>query len=67
MRQATNISSEQLLSLGTCVGKFTKGKKFYLRITFLDHMAQYAKVYIHINNLARMLMYFVVVQGLGQT
>lgn len=44
MRQSTNIGSEQLLSIGTVVGKFSKTKKFHLRITFLDYLAQYAKV-----------------------
>lgn len=44
MKMATNFSRESLLSLGTCVGKFTKTEKFMLSITFLDHIAQHAKV-----------------------
>ena len=43
MRQATNIGGNELISLGTSVGKFTKSKQFKLRITFLDILAQYAK------------------------
>ena len=44
MRHSTGISREALLSLGTCFGKFTHGKKFRLHITCLDYIAQYAKV-----------------------
>ena len=44
MRKATNIARENLISLGTCIGKFTKSRKFKLHITALDVMAPYAKV-----------------------
>lgn len=44
MRQATSVSRDTLLSLGTCFGKFTKTGKFRLHITALDYIAQYAKV-----------------------
>lgn len=44
MKQAACIAREPLLSFGTCLGKFTKTKKFYLHITALDYMAPYAKV-----------------------
>lgn len=44
MRQSTNVGTDELLSIGTAVGKLTKTKKFHLRITFLDYLAQYAKV-----------------------
>jgi hypothetical protein len=44
MKTATNFGREALLSLGTCVGKFTKSEKFHMSITFLDYLAQYAKV-----------------------
>eukprot|EP01138_Halocafeteria_seosinensis_P005886 gb/GECG01006018.1/.p1 GENE.gb/GECG01006018.1/~~gb/GECG01006018.1/.p1 ORF type:complete len:181 (+),score=19.70 gb/GECG01006018.1/:1-543(+) len=43
MRIATNIGTKQLVSLGTCFGKFTKSNKFHLKITALDYLAQYAK------------------------
>ncbi|CAI5741002.1 unnamed protein product [Peronospora destructor] len=43
MRQSTNVGTDELLSIGTAVGKLTKSKKFHLRITFLDYLAQYAK------------------------
>lgn len=44
MRQATSVSRDTLLSLGTCFGKFTKSGKFRLHITALDYISQYAKV-----------------------
>lgn len=44
MRKATNIARDNLISLGTCLGKFTKSGKFKLHITALDFLAPYAKV-----------------------
>ena len=44
MRKATNIARENLISVGTCIGKFTKTKRFRLHVTALDFMAPYAKV-----------------------
>eukprot|EP00904_Undaria_pinnatifida_P010866 jgi/Undpi1/690/HiC_scaffold_10.g04154.m1 len=43
MRQATSVSRDTLLSLGTCFGKFTKSGKFRLHITALDYISQYSK------------------------
>jgi len=34
---------ENLISAGTCFGKFTKSKQFRLHITALDYLSQYAK------------------------
>ena len=36
------MARENLLSLGTCFGKFTKTKKFRLHVTALDYLAPYA-------------------------
>ena len=44
MLRATNISRDNLLSLGTCFGKFTKTGKVTLHVTCLDYLAQYAEV-----------------------
>lgn len=44
MKQAATIGRKPLLSFGTCLGKFTKGGKFFLHITALDYLAPYAKV-----------------------
>ncbi|XP_003387869.1 PREDICTED: 60S ribosome subunit biogenesis protein NIP7 homolog [Amphimedon queenslandica] len=43
MRWATNVARKQMLSLGTCIGKFTHGGKFHLVITALDILAPHAK------------------------
>lgn len=44
MKKASNVQRKHLLSLGSCVGKFTKSGKFHLLITALDYLAPYAKV-----------------------
>lgn len=43
MFQAGNVARENLISLGTCFGKFTKTRKFRLHVTALDFLAPYAK------------------------
>ncbi|ORX33384.1 putative cytosolic large ribosomal subunit protein [Kockovaella imperatae] len=40
---ATSIARPNLVSLGTCLGKFSKSGKFKLGITALDYLAKYAK------------------------
>ena len=40
---APQIARDKLVSLGTCVGKFTHSGKFRLTIGCLDLLAQYAK------------------------
>lgn len=40
---ATSVARPNLLSLGTCLGKFTKTGKFRLHITALDVMAPHAR------------------------
>jgi len=43
MRLATCVARSNLISMGTCLGKFSKSGKFKLHITALDYLAQYAK------------------------
>ena len=43
MRLAISVAKPNLISLGTCFGKFSKSGKFKLHITALDYLAQYAK------------------------
>ncbi|KAF6164503.1 hypothetical protein GIB67_025329 [Kingdonia uniflora] len=43
VKRATNISREKLISLGTCVGKFTKGGSFHLTIHALNLLADNAR------------------------
>ena len=40
---ATSVARPNLVSLGTCFGKFSKTGKFKLGITCLDWLAKYAK------------------------
>ena len=40
---ATSVSRDKLLSLGSCLGKFTKTGKFRLHITALDVIAPHAR------------------------
>ena len=48
---ATNIGREQLMSLGVCIGKFTKGESFRLEVTALQLIAPLAqnKVWLKAN------------------
>lgn len=43
LKMATSIAHDNLLSVGTCFGKFSKSRKFRLNITCLDYIAQYAQ------------------------
>lgn len=43
MRQAISVPRVNLISLGVCLGKFSKTEKFRLHITGLDLMGRYAK------------------------
>ncbi|GMH60155.1 hypothetical protein TL16_g02986, partial [Triparma laevis f. inornata] len=42
LKAAPNLPADTVLSIGTCMGKFTKGKKFKLHITSLDVLNRYA-------------------------
>ncbi|KAI0304944.1 secretory pathway protein Sec39-domain-containing protein [Russula brevipes] len=43
MRLSISVARSNLVSLGTCLGKFSKSGTFKLHITSLDYLAQYAK------------------------
>lgn len=43
MKQATSIARPNLCYLGTCLGKFSKTRKFRLHVTALEWLAKYAK------------------------
>ncbi len=43
MRLGISVARPNRISLGTCLGKFSKGGNFRLHITALDYLAQYAK------------------------
>ncbi|XP_058115855.1 60S ribosome subunit biogenesis protein NIP7 homolog [Anopheles ziemanni] len=42
LKLAQTVPRENLVSVGTCFGKFTKGNKFILHITALVYLAPYA-------------------------
>jgi len=44
MKYASCVGKDELISFGTCFGKFTKTQKFRLHITALEFLAPYAKV-----------------------
>ncbi|KAJ7492745.1 hypothetical protein FB451DRAFT_1336587 [Mycena latifolia] len=43
MRLSISVARPNLVSLGTCFGKFSKSGKFKLHITALDYISKYAK------------------------
>jgi len=43
MEKATNVGRDILVSVGTCIGKVTKTRKFRLYIPALDFMDSHAK------------------------
>ena len=45
MKRATNVARRNMISMGICIGKFTKSRKFHMQITALDVIAPYAKVH----------------------
>ncbi|KAF2220150.1 hypothetical protein BDZ85DRAFT_32393 [Elsinoe ampelina] len=47
---ATSIARPNLLSLGTCLGKFTKTGQFRLHITALDVIAPHARYKVHVKS-----------------
>lgn len=43
IRQAISVPRANLISLGVCLGKFSKTEKFRLHVTALDVLGRYAK------------------------
>lgn len=69
MKKAGHISRDNLLSFGTCFGKFTKTGKFRLHVTALDFLAPYAKFKIWLKpNAEQQFLYgnHVMKAGLGR-
>lgn len=48
MRFAISVAKSNLVSLGTCFGKFSRSGKFKLHVTALDYLAQYAKYKVRV-------------------
>eukprot|EP00899_Mesostigma_viride_P016708 jgi/Mesvir1/25038/Mv16977-RA.1 len=69
MLRATNIKSDKLVALGTCMGKFTKSGKFRLTITALDVLAAHAKYKVWVkpsNEMSYLYGNHLVKSGLGR-
>lgn len=43
MHLATSVGRQNLIAMGTCLGKFSKSGKFKLGVTSLDWLSKYAK------------------------
>lgn len=50
IKLSATVSRDNLISFGTCFGKFTKTRKFRLNVTALEFLSPYAKVCIILNN-----------------
>lgn len=66
MRLGISVARTNLLSLGTCFGRFNKSGKFKLHITALDYLAQYAKYKARIVILITYNSRYIVSVGLDQ-
>jgi hypothetical protein len=65
MKLASNIGRENLLSIGTCFGKFTKNDKFRLHVSCLDYISQYAKVSVCVSKCVCVCVSVCVVLGVS--
>ena len=54
LKASSSISRDSIVSLGTCMGKFSKSGKFKLHITSLDYLAQHAKYKVWIKQSAEL-------------
>ena len=43
MKKAAHFPRKELISFGTCMGRFSKNQKFRLNVTALEYLAPYAK------------------------
>lgn len=66
IKYASNFPRKELLSFGTCFGRFTKTRKFRLHITALDFVAPYAKVNNSDSPVSSSFL-FLLVQSLAET
>lgn len=46
LKMAETLPADEIVSVGTCFGKFTKNNKFRLHVTCLNYLAPYAQVCI---------------------
>lgn len=69
MKRAANVARPNLVSFGTCFGKFTKTGKFKLQITALEYLAPFAKFKIWVKSSAEQQFVYghhIMKSGLGR-
>jgi 60S ribosome subunit biogenesis protein NIP7 len=69
MQAATTLPRDEVVAMGTCFGKFTKGRAFRLKVTCLDHIAQHARYKVWLKPSAEMSFLYgnhVIKAGLGR-
>ncbi len=69
MQAATTVSREDLVSMGVCFGKFTKGNNFRLKVTCLDLLSQHARYKVWLKPSAEMSFLYgnhVIKAGVGR-
>jgi 60S ribosome subunit biogenesis protein NIP7 len=69
LKVANSVGRDELHSMGTNMGKFTRTKKFRLHVTALDILAQYAKYKVWIKPTAEMAFLYgnhIIKAGLGR-
>ncbi|KAK2192819.1 hypothetical protein NP493_22g05011 [Ridgeia piscesae] len=69
MKYASCVGKDELISFGTCFGKFTKTQKFRLHITALEFLAPYAKYKIWVKSSAEQQFLYghhIMKSGLGR-
>ncbi|XP_072392595.1 60S ribosome subunit biogenesis protein NIP7 homolog [Diabrotica undecimpunctata] len=69
LKLANSIPPDNLISLGTCFGKFTKSNKFRLHVTALNYLAPYAQSKIWLKSSAEQQFLYgnhVAKSGLGR-
>ncbi len=58
MRAAASVASDALISMGVCMGRFTKSRRFHLKITCIDILAQFAKYKVWVKPSAEMALLY---------
>jgi 60S ribosome subunit biogenesis protein NIP7 len=69
LKAAAHISRDNLVTFGTCLGKFTKSRQFRMQITALEFLAPYAKHKVWVKPAAEQLFLYgnhVQKSGLGR-
>lgn len=69
LKSAIKASRDEIMSVGTCFGKFTKTMKFRLHVTCLDYLAQFAQYKVWVKSSSEMSFMYgnhILKTGLGK-